>query len=83
MEEEKKTVKMCTIYLKEDLLNDLGQYMEDGEKLSPFICRALREYITMKSYEIETGTKKEFQMLCNSVKNLVRAVKEDKIQFKD
>lgn len=71
-------MEVKTIYFKGNILTELEPYMEDNEKLSPFINRVLKEYVEDKKLKRDTEDY-ELKVLFRVIKRLLQLHKEDKL----
>lgn len=67
-------MKMCTVYLKDELLDEIKYYMHEGEKVSPFICRIMQEYVEYKKRENSTGITQDLLTLTNTVQRITEYI---------
>ena len=67
-------MKMCTVYLKDELLDEIKYYMHEGEKVSPFICRVMQEYVEYKKRENSTGITQDLLTLTNIVQRITEYI---------
>ena len=67
-------MKMCTVYLKDELLDEIKYYMHEGEKVSPFICRVMQEYVEYKKRENSTGITQDLLTLTSTVQRITEYI---------
>ena len=67
-------MKMCTVYLKDELLDEIKYYMHEGEKVSPFICRVMQEYVEYKKRENSTGITRDLLTLTSTVQRITEYI---------
>ena len=67
-------MKMCTVYLKDELLDEIKYYMHEGEKVSPFICRVMQEYVEYKKRENSTGITQYLLTLTSTVQRITEYI---------
>ena len=67
-------MKRCTVYLKDELLDEIKYYMHEGEKVSPFICRVMQEYVEYKKRENSTGITQDLLTLTSTVQRITEYI---------
>ena len=65
---------MCTVYLKDELLDEIKYYMHECEKVSPFICRIMQEYVEYKKRENSTGITQDLLTLTSTVQRITEYI---------
>ena len=73
-------MKMCTVYLKDELLDEIKYYMHEGEKVSPFICRVMQEYVEYKKRENSTGITQDLLTLTSTVQRITEYINKGNIK---